>query len=75
MRIVHGLILMALTFAVMTAAAFGLQWLNARWSVLGTAPFAIAVIAMIIYLRRRDKAAKVEAQRLEQRRGRQSSDS
>lgn len=61
MRTFTGFMLMAVTFAIMTALGLGLQWLNARYSVLGTAPFAIAVIIMIIYLRRRDKAQRAAA--------------
>ena len=61
MRTFTGFMLMAVTFAIMTALGLGLQWLNARYSVFGTAPFAIAVIIMIIYLRRRDKAQRAAA--------------
>lgn len=52
MRAAEGIIVAAITFAVMVAFAMGLQWLNARWSVLGTGP-VVALIGIAIYLHHR----------------------
>ena len=53
MRTVEGLIVAAITFAVMAAFAMGLQWLNSRWSLLGTGP-VLLVIGIAIYLHHRN---------------------
>lgn len=52
MRTVEGIIVAAITFAVMSGFAMGLQWLNARWSIWGTFPIGIA-IGIAIYLHHR----------------------
>lgn len=52
MRTVEGIIVAAITFAIMVAFALGLQWLNARWSILATGPIVL-VIGIAIYLHHR----------------------
>jgi len=52
MRTLEGFVVAAITFAVMTAFAMGLQWLNARWSIFGTFP-VLLVIGIAIYLHHR----------------------
>lgn len=52
MRTIEGIIIALITFVIMAAFAMGLQWINARWSVLGTLPIAL-VIGIAIYLHHR----------------------
>lgn len=52
MRSVEGIIVAAITFAVMAAFAMGLQWINAHWSIWGTFPIGIT-IGIAIYLHHR----------------------
>lgn len=52
---IHVIICSVLTFAVMTAFAMLLQWLNAQWSVLGTAPIFVALIIIALAIWRWEK--------------------
>ena len=52
---IHVIICSALTFAFMTALGMGLQWLNAEYSVFGTAPIFALVIIMALLIRRWEK--------------------
>jgi CDP-diglyceride synthetase len=52
MRTVEGIIVAAITFAVMAAFAMLLQWINAHWSIWGTFPIGIT-IGIAIYLHHR----------------------
>lgn len=52
---IHVIICSVLTFIVMSAFAMFMQWVNAQWSVFGTAPIVAVILIAALLIHRWEK--------------------